>query len=150
MLPFFSAISSLVPTNECQCLLHCVKRPNNLAPPHAVPNPLTRPFQRHTRERQGTGLVTGDSDPLWTRWIVRQKHTQRSVPLESSDPSPVGRNDMSFRSPDGPPSPLLLPDLSHVQVQPLQRPQNLHVLCVERYINHDQPIRQGGGIMFDV
>lgn len=39
----------------------------------------------------------------------------------------------------GPPSPLLLPDLGHVQVQTLQALQHLDVLCVERHIHDHQP-----------
>lgn len=38
-----------------------------------------------------------------------------------------------------PSSPPLLPDLSHVQVQPLERAQSLNVLCIEGHVHHNQP-----------
>lgn len=67
-------------------------------------------------------------------------------------PFPVARNDMSVRVSAAIalyllchpqlPSPLLLPDLSHIQVQSLQRPQHLHILSVEGYIHNHQPGNQ--------
>lgn len=39
----------------------------------------------------------------------------------------------------GPPSPLRLPDLGHVEVEPLQGLQRLDVLRVERHVHHHQP-----------
>lgn len=46
----------------------------------------------------------------------------------------------------GPPSPLRLPDLGHVQVEPLQALQHLDVLRVERHVHHHQPANQSRSV----
>lgn len=77
-------------------------------------------------------------------WSLRASSTLSRPPPppgpEFGHPSPGRSFGRSWTSRRRPPSPLLLPDLGHVEVEPLEALQRLDVLRVERHVHHHQPV----------
>lgn len=73
---------------------------------------------------------------FWSLWAS----STVSWPPSAPEVCPHRRVSQSWTSRLRPASPLLLPDLGHVQVESLKALQRLDVLRVERHVHHHQPV----------
>lgn len=73
---------------------------------------------------------------FWSLWAS----STFSRPPSAPEVGPHHRVSQSWTSRLRPASPLLLPDLGHVQVESLEALQRLDVLRVERHVHHHKPV----------